>query len=83
MFWMVWAIVGLVVWGVMNRWLTGEVAGKGWWASLIAALLGSWLGDWVLGDWVWVAAGFNVIAGIIGAVVLTWLWNLVSKKMGS
>lgn len=80
MFWIVWAIVGLVVWGGMNRLLSGEVVGKGWWASLIAALVGSWLGDFLLGDWVWLVGGFNVLAGAIGAIALTWLWSLVPKK---
>ncbi|NGQ96612.1 GlsB/YeaQ/YmgE family stress response membrane protein [Brevibacillus sp. SYP-B805] len=80
MFWIVWAVVGLVVWGIMSYWQTGALAGKGWWASLIAALVGSWLGDLLLGDWGWLAAGYNVIAGAIGAIVLTWLWSLVSKK---
>ncbi|GED67887.1 hypothetical protein BRE01_15890 [Brevibacillus reuszeri] len=80
MFWVVWAIVGVVVWWAMNMLMTGKASGTGWWASLIVALLGSWLGDLVLGNWLWMWAGFNVIAGVIGAVVLTWLWNLITKK---
>ncbi|HZG14788.1 MAG TPA: hypothetical protein VE710_07160 [Candidatus Bathyarchaeia archaeon] len=80
MFWIVWAIVGVVVWAGMSYLVSGEVGGKGWWASLIAALLGSWLGDMLLGDWLWMLAGFNVFAGAIGAIVLTWLWSLVAKS---
>lgn len=80
MYWIVWAVVGLLVWWGMNTLVKGD--GSGWWASLIVALLGSWLGDLLLGDWLWVWAGFNVIAGVIGAFVLTWLWSLISKKMG-
>lgn len=75
-------MVGVVVWVVMNHWMTGQVAGKDWWVSLILALLGSWLGDFLLGDWVWVIAGFNVIAGAIGAIVFNWLWSLVREQMG-
>ncbi|MDC0761028.1 MULTISPECIES: hypothetical protein [Brevibacillus] len=81
MFWFVWAVVGVVVWWAMSRICSGKAAGSGWWASLIAALLGSWLGDLVLGDWLWMWAGFNVIAGVIGAVVVTWLWCLVVKQL--
>lgn len=81
MYWIVWAIVGLIVWGGMNYFMSGKIGGKGWWISLVAALLGSWLGDFLLGDWVWVVAGFNVLAGAIGAIVLTWLWSLVDKSM--
>jgi uncharacterized membrane protein YeaQ/YmgE (transglycosylase-associated protein family) len=79
-FWVVWALVGIVAWGLMNLWTTGQVAGKGWVLSLIAALIGSWLGDFVLGDWIWVVGGFNIIAGAIGAVILNWLWSLVRGK---
>ncbi|MGD8190966.1 hypothetical protein ACQCN2_13395 [Brevibacillus ginsengisoli] len=82
MFWVMWAIVSLVVWGITNLWMTGQVTGRNWWASLIAALVGGWLGDWLLGDWLWVVAGFNVIAGVIGSGVFNWLWSLVSKQKG-
>lgn len=81
MFWVVWAIVGVVVWWAMNMLMTGKAGGTGWWASLIVALLGSWLGDLILGNWLWMWAGFNVLAGAIGAIVLTWLWNLMSKQL--
>ncbi|NRR04658.1 hypothetical protein HP570_20810 [Brevibacillus sp. RS1.1] len=81
MFWFVWAVVGVVVWWAMSLICKGKATGSGWWASLIAALLGSWLGDLVLGDWLWMWAGFNVFAGAIGAVVITWLWCLVVKQL--
>jgi uncharacterized membrane protein YeaQ/YmgE (transglycosylase-associated protein family) len=81
MFWIVWAVVGLVVWWGMGTMMKGSAGGSGWWMSLIAALLGSWLGDLLLGDWLWMLVGFNVIAGAIGAIILTWLWNQVSKQM--
>lgn len=80
MFWLVWAVVGVVFWALMNYWLTGQVAGRDWLASLIATLLGTWLGDLLLGDWAWMLAGFNVIAGAIGAIVFNWLWNLIRKQ---
>lgn len=80
MFWIAWAVVGIVIWGAMNSWMTGQVAGNGWWVSLIVTLIGSWLGDFLLGDWLWVIAGFNIIAGAIGAIIFNWLWSLVRKK---
>lgn len=82
MFWLVWALVGVVVWLVMDYFMSGKAGGSGWWASLIVTLIGSWLGDFLLGDWLWMWAGFNVIAGIIGAVVLNWLWSLLRKQVG-
>jgi uncharacterized membrane protein YeaQ/YmgE (transglycosylase-associated protein family) len=76
-----WGIVGIVVWGVMNFLMTGEVAGKDWWASLLATLIGAWLGDLLLGQWLWVFAGYSIIAGAIGAIVFNWLWSLVRRSM--
>lgn len=81
MYWIVGGLVGLVVWWGMNMLMTGKAGGTGWLATLIVALLGSWLGDLILGDWLWMLAGFNVIAGAIGAVVLTWLWNMIAKQL--
>lgn len=79
MFWVVWAVVGVVVWFIMNNWVTGQ--GKNmWWASLIATLVGVWLGDFLLGDWAWMLAGFNVFAGAIGGIVFNWLWSLLRKQ---
>lgn len=81
MFWVVWAVVSLIVWIIMNTWVTGQ--GKGcWWASLIVTLVGSWLGNALLGQWAWILAGFNVFAGAIGAIVFNWLWSLVRKQFG-
>lgn len=82
MYWVIWAVVSVVVWGIMNFWMTGQIAGKNGWASLIATLVGGWLGDWLLGDWLWMMAGFNVIAGVIGAGLFNWLWSLVSNQKG-
>ncbi|MDR7315473.1 hypothetical protein [Brevibacillus nitrificans] len=81
MFWLVWVLVSLIVWWGMNTLMTGKAGGNGWLASLIVALLGTWLGDLLLGNWLWILAGFNVFAGVIGGVVLVWLWNLVSKQL--
>lgn len=81
MYWIIGGLVGLLVWWGMNMLMTGKAGGNGWLASLIVALLGSWLGDLVLGDWLWMLAGFNVFAGAIGAIVLMWLWNMLGKQL--
>ncbi|MGE5704187.1 MAG: GlsB/YeaQ/YmgE family stress response membrane protein [Clostridia bacterium] len=81
MFWVVWAVVGVVVWWVMGQ-LASKGSSSGWWLSLLATLVGSWLGDYLLGDWWWMVAGFNVVAGLIGAVVLNWLWSQIRKLGG-
>jgi uncharacterized membrane protein YeaQ/YmgE (transglycosylase-associated protein family) len=78
-----WLFVGVAVW----FWMSYRSKGRsnrgfgGWWATLIAAIAGAGLGDWILGDWVWVLAGYNVIAGAVGALTLYWLWMAAKSKV--
>jgi uncharacterized membrane protein YeaQ/YmgE (transglycosylase-associated protein family) len=80
MFWIILFIVGFVAWGVLGYWMKGNEGFGGWWATFLAALVGAWLGNWVLGSWWWVLEGFNVVAGLIGALVLGWIWNLIKTQ---
>lgn len=52
-----------------------EVPG-GYWNRLVGAVIGAILGDLILGlrEWGWILAGYNVIAGIIGAFLVGWLY---------
>ncbi|GBF10476.1 hypothetical protein [Tepidibacillus sp. HK-1] len=52
----------------------------GVWSSSLAALIGAWLGDILLGDWGWMALGYNILAGFIGSLVITYLWDLIAVK---
>ncbi|MGE5576237.1 MAG: hypothetical protein ACM3TT_03450 [Syntrophothermus sp.] len=82
MYWLVLLIVGILVCWLATVWFAKEkqVYG-GWGAILIASLVGAWLGDVALKDWGWVLARFNVIAGLIGAAVLSWLWTIFAKSV--
>ncbi len=51
-----------------------------YWSALIANILGAWVGDALLGDWGWMAGGFNVIAGFIGAIVIEYVWYLIVRN---
>lgn len=51
-----------------------------YWAALIAHIIGAWAGDAVLGNWGWMAYGFNVIAGFIGAIVIGYVWYLIARS---
>ncbi|TZE81167.1 hypothetical protein [Calorimonas adulescens] len=51
-----------------------------YWAALIAHIIGAWAGDAVLGDWAWMAYGYNVIAGFIGAIVIGYIWYLIARS---
>lgn len=77
MYWLIWAVAGLVAWWAMGQWMKGNEGMGGSWASLVMSLVGAGLGDWVLGDWLWMLGGYNVVAGLIGAFVVNWLWGLL------
>lgn len=81
MYWLVLVVVGVILALVVNPLLTRKkkIPG-GLWTALIANLVGAWLGDVVLGDWAWMLYSYNVIAGIIGAIVINYLWVLVAGK---
>jgi len=43
-------------------------------ALIIVDIIGAWLGDLIFGDWALVLNGFNIIGGIIGAIILDLVW---------
>jgi len=54
----------------------------GYWALLIVDLIGAWLGDLVFGDWALIN-GYNIVGGIIGAIVLDLVWKYVITPLVS
>jgi uncharacterized membrane protein YeaQ/YmgE (transglycosylase-associated protein family) len=71
-------IVGLLVGWAVKSWLAAEKTLRGEpWIRFIVTIIGAWLGDAILGDWIWAPYNFNVIAGIIGSFVLGWIWTMV------
>jgi len=48
-----------------------------YWNRFIGAVIGALLGDLLLGNWGWMLAGYNVIAGIIGSFLIGWLYMYV------
>jgi uncharacterized membrane protein YeaQ/YmgE (transglycosylase-associated protein family) len=81
MFWLMWAVVGLLAWWGMGTWFNGNAGLGGSWGALIANLFGAWLGDWALGSWGPMLFGYNWIAGFIGAFVIGYLWKTLTSKL--
>ncbi|RXT04254.1 hypothetical protein [Ammoniphilus sp. CFH 90114] len=81
MFWLVWIIVSLLAWWGIDQWIDSNTGFGSWWASLIMSLVGAWLGDTLLGSLFFVLGGFNVIGGLAGGVLFTWLWNKAKAKV--
>ncbi|RYL95001.1 GlsB/YeaQ/YmgE family stress response membrane protein [Sporolactobacillus sp. THM7-4] len=59
------AVIGIIAGAITNRNLPG-----GWIGNIVAGLIGSWLGETLLGNWGPNIAGMALIPSIIGAVIL-------------
>lgn len=62
-------IVGGII-GLIAGAITSRGAAMGWISNIIAGLIGSWLGEMVLGTWGPMVAGMAIGPSIIGAVIL-------------
>ncbi|MEW9671386.1 hypothetical protein [Ammoniphilus sp. 3BR4] len=81
MFWLAWITVSLLAWWGIDQWIDSNTGFGTWWASLIMSLVGAWLGANLLGDLFLVLDGYNVIGGLAGGVLLTWMWTLAKEKI--
>ncbi|MCV3295630.1 GlsB/YeaQ/YmgE family stress response membrane protein [Oenococcus kitaharae] len=75
-------IIGAII-GAIAGAITSKGKSMGWIANIVAGLVGSWLGESILGDWGWHVAGIAVFQSIIGAVVVvlivSWLTTRSNK----
>jgi uncharacterized membrane protein YeaQ/YmgE (transglycosylase-associated protein family) len=69
-------IVGAVI-GVIAGAITSRDLPLGWIGNIIAGLVGSWLGEMILGSWGPMIAGMAIIPSIIGAVVLVLIVSVI------
>ncbi|MCD2255639.1 GlsB/YeaQ/YmgE family stress response membrane protein [Agrilactobacillus fermenti] len=74
---MIWVlIIGAVV-GAIAGAITSRGMPMGWIGNIIAGLVGSWLGEAVLGSWGPSLAGMSLIPSLIGAIVLVLIVSLI------
>lgn len=50
--------------------------------SMIAGLIGAWIGHGLLGTWGPHLAGFAIIPAVIGAAIVVFLVSLLTRKRG-
>lgn len=62
-------IIGAVI-GAIAGAITGRGNSMGWIANIIGGLVGSWLGQALLGSWGPSLAGMALVPSIIGAIIL-------------
>ena len=82
-----WLVVGAIAGFIASRLVPGD-EGYGVIGGLIAGIVGALLGGFIFGaltneDW---TTGINIptlIAAIIGAIIVVFLWNAVARRRGT
>ena len=73
-------LIGGII-GAFAGYLTSRNLPMGWVGNVIAGILGSWLGERLLGSFGPEIAGMSLLPSIIGAVVLVLITSLVFSSM--
>ncbi|QNQ81638.1 GlsB/YeaQ/YmgE family stress response membrane protein [Lactobacillus sp. PV012] len=79
----IWVLIvgGLI--GVIAGAITHKGGSMNWILNIIAGLIGSSVGEWLLGAWGPQLAGMAIIPSILGAVILvivvSWILNIARK----
>ncbi len=70
MFGWLWSIIVGAIIGVIAGAITNKGGSMGWIANILAGLIGSWLGQSLLGTWGPSLAGMALVPSILGAIIL-------------
>ncbi|MBS1006534.1 GlsB/YeaQ/YmgE family stress response membrane protein [Levilactobacillus brevis] len=80
MFGWLWSLIVGAIIGAIAGAITNRGASMGWIANILAGLIGSWLGQSLLGSWGPSLSGMALVPSILGAIILV---LIVSAVMGS
>ncbi|WP_172188030.1 GlsB/YeaQ/YmgE family stress response membrane protein [Lentilactobacillus kribbianus] len=78
MFGWIWSLIVGAIIGVIAGAITNKGSSMGWIANIAAGLIGSWLGQALLGTWGPQLAGMALIPSIAGAVILVIIVSLIA-----
>ncbi|MDN6731495.1 MAG: GlsB/YeaQ/YmgE family stress response membrane protein [Atopostipes suicloacalis] len=73
-------LIGAIIGAVAGA-LTSRDVPMGWIGNIIAGLVGSWLGEMLLGSWGPNVAGMALVPSILGAVILVMIVSMVFSGM--
>lgn len=77
---LIWTLIVGAVIGAIAGAITSRGAAMGWISNIIAGLIGSWLGESLLGSWGPSLAGMALIPPIIGAIVLVLIISWITSR---
>lgn len=75
-------IVGGVI-GLIAGTITGKGKSMGWIANILAGLIGSSLGEALLGNWGPQVAGMAIVPSILGAVILVIIVSFFLSRLNN
>lgn len=78
---MIWSLIGGAIIGVIAGAITSKGKSMGWIANILAGLVGSAVGQALLGSWGPSLAGMALIPSIIGAVIVVAVVSFFLSKM--
>ena len=79
---MIWSLIVGAIIGVIADAITSKGKSMGWIANILAGLVGSAVGQALLGSWGPSLAGMALIPSIIGAVIVVAVVSFFLSKMG-
>ncbi|HEP5449497.1 TPA: GlsB/YeaQ/YmgE family stress response membrane protein [Streptococcus pyogenes] len=77
---LIWALIVGALIGVIAGALTKKGGSMGWIANIAAGLVGSSVGQALLGSWGPSLAGMSLIPSVIGAVIVVMITSFVLNK---
>lgn len=77
-----WSIIVGAIIGVIAGAITNKGGSMGWIANILAGLIGSWLGQSLLGTWGPSLAGMALVPSILGAIILVLIVSTIFGMRG-
>ena len=76
-----WVLIFGAIIGAIAGAITSKCQSMGWLSNIIAGLIGSSLGEALLGSWGPQLAGMAIIPSIIGAIILVALVSFIMSRL--
>jgi len=74
-------IIGLIIGSIAGALTSRSLPVSGWIGTLLAGLIGSWLGESLLGSWGLTIAGIAIFPSIIGAMLLVIIVSMFMRSV--
>ncbi len=78
---MIWSLIVGAIIGLIAGAITNKGGSMGWFANILAGLVGSFVGQSLLGTWGPSLAGMALIPSIIGAVIVVAVVSFILARM--